>query len=267
MNLPKVGFWQFFSFSPHESTACIISHLSCPTLFTHTSHNKPSPQQSTKDTMIELSYLYIIPRLVKAKKKNLQRKKLVVMVMVLRPFCQLMLVKVLVLTCKVRVQGWKEQNLRLQGPRRRVLKLQGPHQRSLPAQRLVEENAHLKNWQHWRNKKGRSLLFSKGGNLREWSFLMFLQARIPAHHLTITAYPFVSSAMCNAFVLCPLHVIYAVIQKHMYHLTILVNMLYSLLKLSIKDFFSAVNKIVVQVQLFADAAIVQYRQGLTVQQH
>jgi hypothetical protein len=36
----------------------------------------------------------------------------------------------------------------------------------------------------------------------------------------------------------------------MYHLTILVNMLYSLLKLSIEDFFSPVNKIVVQAQLF-----------------
>jgi hypothetical protein len=44
-------------------------------------------------------------------------------------------------------------------------------------------------------QKGRSLLFGKGGNLREWLFLMFLQARIPGHHLTRTAYPFVGTAM------------------------------------------------------------------------
>jgi hypothetical protein len=58
-------------------------------------------------------------------------------------------------------------------------------------------------------------------------------------------YPFVSSAVRNAFVLCPLHANHAVIEKHMYHLTTLVSMLYSLLKPSIED-FSVVNKIVVQ---------------------
>ncbi len=56
------------------------------------------------------------------------------------------------------------------------------------------------------------------------------------HHLTRTAYPFVSSAVRNAFVLCLLHTNHAVIEKHLYHLTTLVNMLFSLLKLSIKDF-------------------------------
>jgi hypothetical protein len=54
--------------------------------------------------------------------------------------------------------------------------------------------------------------------------------------VTRTAYPFLSNAMCNAFVLCQLHANYAVIWKHMYHLTMLVNMSYSLLKLSIKVF-------------------------------
>jgi hypothetical protein len=84
-------------------------------------------------------------------------------------------------------------------------------------------------------QKGK-VLFGKGGNLREWLSLMFLQARIPGHHLTRMAYPFVSSAMRNAFVLRPLHANYAVIEKHMYHLTTLVNMLYSLLKLFIEVF-------------------------------
>jgi hypothetical protein len=36
MNHPKVSFWQFFLLSPHESTACRISHPTHPTLFTHT---------------------------------------------------------------------------------------------------------------------------------------------------------------------------------------------------------------------------------------
>jgi hypothetical protein len=56
------------------------------------------------------------------------------------------LVRVLVLTCKGRVQGRQGRNLRLQGQRRRLLRLQLPYQRSFPAQRLVEENAHLNNW-------------------------------------------------------------------------------------------------------------------------
>ncbi len=47
---------------------------------------------------------------------------------------------------------------------------------------------------------------------------------------------FVSSAVHNAFILCPLHANHAVIEKHMYHLKTLVNMLYSLLKWSIEDF-------------------------------
>ncbi len=105
------------------------------------------------------------------------------------------------------------------GSKKKTCKAANSTQRSLPAQSLVEENAHLNNVLHWRNKKGRSLLFGKGVNLREWLLLMFLQARIPGHHLTRTVYPFVSSVVCNAFVLCPLHVIYAVIEKHMYHLT------------------------------------------------
>ncbi len=37
MNLPKFSFWWFFLFSPHESTACRISHPGHPTLLTHTS--------------------------------------------------------------------------------------------------------------------------------------------------------------------------------------------------------------------------------------
>jgi hypothetical protein len=63
-----------------------------------------------------------------------------------------------------------------------------------------------------------------------------LQARIPAHHSTRTVYPFAISAVCNSFVLCLLHAIYALIEKHMYHLTMLVKMLYSLLTQSIEDF-------------------------------
>jgi hypothetical protein len=79
-------------------------------------------------------------------------------------------------------------------------------------------------------------VLGEGGNLREWLLLNFLQSRIPGHHLTRTAYPFVSSAMRNAFVLHLLHANHAVIEKHMYHLTTLVNMLFSLLKTSIEDF-------------------------------
>ncbi len=187
------------------------------------------------------------------------------MVMVLSPFPQWVLVRVLVLTCKGRVHGRHEQNLRLQGPRRRVLKLQLPHQSSLPAQRLVAENAHLINWLSWRNQKGISLLFGKGGNLRECSLLMFLQARIPAHYSTRMAYPFASNTRCNAFVLCPIHAIYAVIKKHMYHLTTLVNML-SLLALSIKDFSVRWTRSLYKCNLFADTAIVQNCHGLSVQQ-
>jgi hypothetical protein len=85
-------------------------------------------------------------------------------------------------------------------------------------------------------QRGRSLLFGNRGNLREWKSLMFLQAKIPGHQLTGMVYPFVSSAMRNVFVLPPLHANYAVIQKHMYHLTTLVNMMHSLLKLSIEVF-------------------------------
>ena len=43
------------------------------------------------------------------------------------------------------------------------------------------------------------------------SLLMFLQARIPGHHLARTAYPFISSAVRNAFILRPLHANHAVI--------------------------------------------------------
>ncbi len=60
-------------------------------------------------------------------------------------------------------------------------------------------------------QKGKKLIFGTGGNLREWLSLKFLQARIPGHHLTRTAYPFVSNAMHNAFVICLLHTNYAVI--------------------------------------------------------
>ncbi len=127
----------------------------------------------------------------------------------------------------------RTKSTRLHGRRRRLLRLHLPHQRSLPSQSLLEENTNLNNWQHWSNKKGLSQLFGKRGNLREWSLLMFLQARIPGHHLTRTAYPFVSSAMRNAFVLRPLHANHAVIEKHMYHLTTLVNTLFSLLKPSL----------------------------------
>ena len=40
---------------------------------------------------------------------------------------------------------------------------------------------------------------------------------------------------CNVQCLCPFHAIYAVIEDHMYHLTTLVNVLYSLLKIPIED--------------------------------
>jgi hypothetical protein len=47
-------------------------------------------------------------------------------------------------------------------------------------------------------QKGKVTSIWQKVNLREWSFLMFLQARIPGHHLTRMAYPFVSSVIRSA---------------------------------------------------------------------
>jgi hypothetical protein len=55
MKLPNFRFWQFFLFSPHESTACRISHPSCPILFTHTSCNKALSKLSTEVTIKSLN--------------------------------------------------------------------------------------------------------------------------------------------------------------------------------------------------------------------
>ncbi len=68
MNPPKVSSWQFFLFSPHESTACIISHPGIPH-YSHTPHISHPHSNPLRIQSIELSYLHIMPRLAKTKKK------------------------------------------------------------------------------------------------------------------------------------------------------------------------------------------------------
>ncbi len=149
-----------------------------------------------------------------------------------------MLVKVLVLTCKGRVRGQQGKNLRskVAGSKKKTSKAATSTSEEPPSPESGGRKCPSEQLVALEKQKGKvTTLWQRGKPKRVFA------SDVPTSKDTgpppmRMAYPVVSSAMCNAFVLCPLHANYAVIKKHMHHLTKLLNMLYSLLKLSIKDF-------------------------------
>jgi hypothetical protein len=87
---------------------------------------------------IELSYLHIMPRSAKTKKKP-SEKEASADGDGFEAFLSVGVGESNSLNMQKKSPTMARTNLMFQGQRRRLLRLQLPHQRSLPAQRLVEE--------------------------------------------------------------------------------------------------------------------------------
>ncbi len=172
-----------------------------------------------------------MPRLAKAKK----RKKLVVMVMVFEAFLSVGVGESTSLNMQRKSPRTARMKSKVAGSKKKTSKAATSTSEEPPSPEAGGRKCPPEQLVALEKQKGKVTTLWQRGKPKRVVVSDVPKGKLLAHHLTRMAYPFVSSATRNAFILCLLHAIYAVIEICMYHLTTLVNMLYSLLKLSIED--------------------------------